>query len=125
MWVRCVHSVKFNGENNNDFSIATILRIKNHCVYFSLQKFLDNGMMMRLKDTRFLVESVKNKAYQPVHVVNVVPILSILCMGIILSAVILITENIYYRYKKEKREKRRRYLKAFYPSRNRPFIMKW
>ncbi|XP_032670187.1 uncharacterized protein LOC116843675 [Odontomachus brunneus] len=64
-------------------------------INYHLQKFLDNGMMMRLKDTRFLMGSVKNKAYRPVHVVNVVPILSILCMGIILSVDLNITTMVH------------------------------
>ncbi|XP_019697835.1 glutamate receptor 1-like [Harpegnathos saltator] len=92
-------------------------------INYHLQKFLDNGILMRLRDTRFLTESVESKAYQPVSAVNIVPILSILCMGIILSFAILMIESIHYRYKKE-REKRRRHLRAFYRSKKHRFIVK-
>lgn len=58
--------------------------------------------MMRLRENTFLVKSVENKAFIPVCMANVTPILVILCGGIILSAVILIMEKIYYEYKKKK-----------------------
>lgn len=90
---------------------------------FSLQKFLGNGIMMRLRNKASLTEPVENKAYRSVRIVNVVPILSILCMGIILSILILILENIYYRYKKM-REEENRQLKAFYRLKKQPFIIK-
>ncbi|EFN82437.1 Probable glutamate receptor [Harpegnathos saltator] len=55
-------------------------------INYHLQKFLDNGILMRLRDTRFLTESVESKAYQPVSAVNIVPILSILCMDLNLTS---------------------------------------
>lgn len=73
---------------------------------YSLQKFLDNGMMMRLRDRRFLTHPIESKAYTPVLMTNVIPILAILCGGIILSVAILIMEKIYYRYKKKKHQSR-------------------
>ncbi|XP_020281544.1 glutamate receptor 1-like isoform X2 [Pseudomyrmex gracilis] len=88
-------------------------------INYHLQKFLDNGMMMRLKDMKYLMQQVENKAYEPVHVISVVPILAILCGGIILSVIVLIIETTYYRYKKTKLQSR-----IFYRSRKRPFVKK-
>ncbi|XP_072757312.1 glutamate receptor 1-like [Anoplolepis gracilipes] len=75
-------------------------------INYHLQKFLDNGMLERLKDTKFLMHSAENTAYIPVRMTNVAPILAILCGGIILSVAILVMEKIYYRYKKKKLQSR-------------------
>ncbi|XP_012235251.1 glutamate receptor U1-like [Linepithema humile] len=88
-------------------------------INYHLQKFLDNGMMMRLKDTSFLMESFESKAYEPVHVAGVVPILAILCGGFVLCIIVLFTEKIYYRYTKKKFES-----KVFYYSKKQLFIKK-
>ncbi|XP_072757348.1 glutamate receptor 1-like [Anoplolepis gracilipes] len=65
-------------------------------INYHLQKFLDNGMMKRLRDTKILTHSAENTAYTPVRMTNVAPILTILCGGIILSVAILVVEKIYY-----------------------------
>ncbi|XP_011880266.1 PREDICTED: glutamate receptor 1-like [Vollenhovia emeryi] len=87
-------------------------------INYHLQKFLDNGMMMRLRDTRFLPHSAEEKTYMPVRLVNVIPILAILCGGIIISIAALIIEKIHYRSRRRKVQPR-----VFYPSRK-PFIKK-
>ncbi|XP_070526523.1 glutamate receptor 3-like isoform X2 [Cardiocondyla obscurior] len=71
-------------------------------INYHLQKFLDNGIMTRLRDTRFLPKAAEEKTYMPVRLVNVVPILSILCGGIIISTTVLVIEKIHYRSKKRK-----------------------
>lgn len=72
-------------------------------VHFSLQKFLDNGMMMRLKSMKLLPQSaIEGTAYQPVRMVSVVPILAILCGGVVLSVALLITEKIHHRRRERK-----------------------
>lgn len=92
-----------------------------YCMYVctSLQKFLANGMLTRLRDTRFLPRSIEDKTYMPVRLVNVIPILAILCGGIIISIAVLIIEKIHYRSKRKKIQ-----TKVFYPSRK-PFINKY
>ncbi|XP_014467502.1 PREDICTED: uncharacterized protein LOC106740710 [Dinoponera quadriceps] len=57
-------------------------------INYHLQKFLDNGMMMRLRDTRFLMESAENKDYQPVRLTNVIPILSLLSLDLNVTTMI-------------------------------------
>ncbi|KAL6438179.1 hypothetical protein ACFW04_004413 [Cataglyphis niger] len=88
-------------------------------INYHLQKFLDNGMMMRLRDRRFLTHPNESKAYTPVFMSNVIPILAILCGGIILSVAILIMEKIYYQYKKKKHQSR-----IFYRSKKQLFLKK-
>ncbi|XP_029680403.1 glutamate receptor 1-like [Formica exsecta] len=86
-------------------------------INYHIQKFLDNGIMMRLRNTRFLTHSTESKAFIPVYMVNVIPILAILCGGIILSVAVLIMEKIYYRYKKKKLQSR-----IFYRSKKQLFL---
>ncbi|CAL1689773.1 unnamed protein product [Lasius platythorax] len=86
-------------------------------INYHLQKFLDNGMLMRLRDTRFLMQSVESKAYSPVRMASVVPILAILCGGVILSVAILVVEKIYYQYKRKKLQSR-----VFYRSKKHLFL---
>ncbi|XP_011637375.1 glutamate receptor 1-like [Pogonomyrmex barbatus] len=81
-------------------------------INYHLQKFLDNGMLMRLRDTRFLPQSVESKTYVPVRMSNVIPILAILCGGIIISIVMLIIEKMYYQSRRRKLQS-----KVFYHSR--------
>ncbi|XP_072757304.1 glutamate receptor 1-like [Anoplolepis gracilipes] len=88
-------------------------------INYHLQKFLDNGMMKRLRDTKILTHSAENTAYTPVRMTNIVPILAILCGGIILSVAILVMENTYYRYKKKKLQSR-----IFYRSKKQLFLKK-
>ncbi|KAG5320137.1 GRIA1 protein, partial [Pseudoatta argentina] len=64
--------------------------------YTSLQKFLDNGMIMRLRET-YSPQLAENKIYKPVYLFNIVPILAILCGGFIISIMIMIIEKIHYR----------------------------
>jgi len=85
----------------------------------SLQKFLDNGMMMRLKNMKLSLRSaIEHKNYESVHVISVVPILAILCGGVILSVVILIIEKIHHR-----RRARKAQSMVLYRSKK-PFVMK-
>ncbi|KAM0735653.1 Glutamate receptor 3 [Formica fusca] len=86
-------------------------------INYHIQKFLDNGIMMRLRNTRFLTHSTESKAFIPVYMSNVIPILAILCGGIILSVAVLIMEKIYYRYKKKKLQSR-----IFYRSKKQLFL---
>jgi len=75
-----------------------------------LLKFLDNGIMRRLRDTKFLPRLIEDKIYEPVSLLNIIPILAILCGGFIISITVLIVEKIYYLARKRK-------LRVFYPSR--------
>lgn len=90
---------------------------------FSLQKFFDNGMIMRLKNAELVMNSAESKAYEPVHIVNIIPILTILWVGAILSIVILIIEKIHYLCKRQ-REKRRDPSRVFYHSKKHLFMTK-
>ncbi|XP_071642468.1 glutamate receptor 1-like [Temnothorax longispinosus] len=81
-------------------------------INYHLQKFSDNGMMTRLKDTRFLPQSAEDKTFVPVRLVNVAPVLAFLCGGIIISIMVLIIEKIHYRLKRKKFQP-----KVFYPVR--------
>ncbi|KYN19532.1 Glutamate receptor 1, partial [Trachymyrmex cornetzi] len=69
-------------------------------INYHLQKFLDNGMIMRLRET-YSPQSVENKIYKPVYLFNIVPILAILCGGFIISIMIMIIEKIHYRSRKK------------------------
>jgi len=59
-------------------------------------------MMMRLKNMKVSRSVIDNKMYESVRVVTVVPILAILCGGVILSVVILIIETIHHRRRARK-----------------------
>lgn len=76
--------------------------------------------MMRLRDTSLLMESSESKAYEPVHMAGVIPILAILCGGFILSIIALLIEKIYYYYYL----KRKLQSKIFYYSKKQLFIKK-
>jgi len=76
---------------------------------YRLQKFLDSGIMRRLRDTKFLPRLIEDKIYEPVSLLNIIPILAILCGGFIISITVLIVEKIYYLT-------RRRKSRVFYPS---------
>ncbi|XP_012063275.1 PREDICTED: uncharacterized protein LOC105626591 [Atta cephalotes] len=78
-------------------------------INYHLQKFLNNGMIMRLRET-YSSQLAENKIFKPVYLFNVIPILAILCGGFIISIIMLIIENIHYR-------SRRRQSKVLYPSR--------
>ncbi|KYN03489.1 Glutamate receptor 3 [Cyphomyrmex costatus] len=69
-------------------------------INYYLQKFLDNGMIMRLRET-YSPQLVEDKIYRPVYLFNVIPILAILCGGFIISTMIMIIEKIYYRSRKK------------------------
>ncbi|XP_067204106.1 probable glutamate receptor [Linepithema humile] len=69
-------------------------------INYHLEKFLDNGIMMRLRSASFSMQPFKNKAYEPVRIVSVIPILIILCGGFILSIFLFLMEKIFYRYTK-------------------------
>ncbi|XP_018371881.1 PREDICTED: uncharacterized protein LOC108766848 [Trachymyrmex cornetzi] len=47
-------------------------------INYYLQKFLDNGMIMRLRET-YSSQLAEDKIFKPVHLFNVIPILAILC----------------------------------------------
>ncbi|KAG5331728.1 GRIA1 protein, partial [Acromyrmex charruanus] len=78
-------------------------------INYHLQKFMDNGMIMRLRET-YSSQLAENKVFKPVYLFNVIPILVILCGGFIISTITLIIENIHYR-------SRKRQSKVLYPSR--------
>ncbi|KAG5318485.1 GRIA1 protein, partial [Acromyrmex heyeri] len=78
-------------------------------INYHLQKFMDNGMIMRLRET-YSSQLAENKVFKPVYLFNVIPILAILCGGFIISIITLIIENIHYR-------SRKRQSKVLYPSR--------
>ncbi|KAG5331159.1 GLR1 protein, partial [Acromyrmex charruanus] len=69
-------------------------------INYHLQKFLDNGMIMRLRET-YSPQLAENKIYKPVYLFNIVPILAILCGGFIISIMIMIIEKIHYRSRKK------------------------
>nr|XP_012235170.1 PREDICTED: glutamate receptor 3-like [Linepithema humile] len=74
-------------------------------INYHLEKFLDNGMMMRLRGASFSMQPFKNKAYEPVRIVGVIPILVILCGGFILSIFVFLMEKIFYRHTKSESQK--------------------
>ncbi|RLU16068.1 ObirIr14 [Ooceraea biroi] len=89
-------------------------------INYHLQKFLDNGMMMRLKNTRFLPRSViEGKAYEPVRLISIIPILANLCGGVILSIAVLIIERIHHRQRERKLQ-----AKVFHRSKRQPLAIK-
>ncbi|XP_018307131.1 uncharacterized protein [Mycetomoellerius zeteki] len=47
-------------------------------INYHLQKFFDNGMIMRLKET-YSSQLAEDKIFKPVYLFNVIPILAILC----------------------------------------------
>ncbi|XP_018308804.1 glutamate receptor 1 [Mycetomoellerius zeteki] len=85
-------------------------------INYHLQKFLNNGMIMRLRET--YSQLTEDKIYKPVYLFNVVPILAILCGGFIISIMIMIIEKIHYRSRKKFQSR------VFYPSRK-LFIKKY
>jgi len=76
------------------------LSFKLNIAYTSLQKFLDNGIIIRMRET-YSPQLAENKIYKPVYLFNIVPILAILCGGFIISIMIMIIEKIYYRSRKK------------------------
>jgi len=93
----------------NPFCTFNLSFCHKNIAFISLQKFLDNGMIMRLRET-YSSQLAENKIFKPVYLFNVIPILAILCGGFIISIITLIIENIHYR-------SRRRQSKVLYPSR--------
>ncbi|XP_036147314.1 glutamate receptor 1 isoform X2 [Monomorium pharaonis] len=78
-------------------------------INYHLQKFFVNGIMTRLRDTKFLAQSNEGKTYKPVRIINIAPILAFLCGGIIISIAVLLLEKILYRSRTKK-------LRVSYPS---------
>ncbi|KYN06919.1 putative glutamate receptor, partial [Cyphomyrmex costatus] len=56
-------------------------------INYYLQKFLDNGMIMRLRQT--YSSQLGEDKIKPVHLFNIIPILAILCGGFIISIMII------------------------------------
>nr|XP_050866043.1 glutamate receptor ionotropic, delta-1-like [Vespula vulgaris] len=72
-------------------------------INFQLQKFIDNGMINRLKYRSFKIDSTDIVEHQPVRLINVIPLISFFLIGFLLSTCILIIEKcIFIRKKKNK-----------------------
>ncbi|XP_046821847.1 uncharacterized protein LOC124425497 isoform X2 [Vespa crabro] len=86
-------------------SVAMILSKNNpftKVINFHLQKFIENGMMNRLKDTAFKKKSSDVKKHQPVCINSVMSIILFIQTGIILSIFILIIEKCIFSSKMKK-----------------------
>jgi len=64
-------------------------------IFFSLQRFKDNGIMSKLRDKHHLTINPR-KTYDTVALANVVPTLTVVAGGMILAAFIFIVEKAYY-----------------------------
>ncbi|KAI4485055.1 hypothetical protein M0802_012823 [Mischocyttarus mexicanus] len=72
-------------------------------INFHLQKFINNGMMNRLKDTTFKKKYINNIEHKPVRITNILLVIFLIQVGIILSIFILIIEKyIFFRKIKNK-----------------------
>ncbi|XP_035718459.1 uncharacterized protein LOC118440062 [Vespa mandarinia] len=86
-------------------SVAMILSKNNpftKIINFHLQKFIENGMMNRLKDTSFKKKSSDVKKHQPVCINSIMSIILLIQTGIILSIFILIIEKCIFSSKMKK-----------------------
>ncbi|KAL2712483.1 hypothetical protein V1478_018006 [Vespula squamosa] len=86
-------------------SLAIILSKRNpftDVINFHLQKFINNGMMNRLKDTKFKMESNNAMKHQPVLITSIISLIFFILIGIILSTCILILEKSFFAYKNKK-----------------------
>ncbi|KAL2713241.1 LOW QUALITY PROTEIN: glutamate receptor 3-like isoform X3 [Vespula squamosa] len=70
-------------------------------INFQLQKFMDKGIMNRLKNTSFKKKSINTVKYQPVRLISVIPLISYFLIGIVLSTCILIIEKCIFVRKKK------------------------
>nr|XP_050865880.1 glutamate receptor-like isoform X1 [Vespula vulgaris] len=71
-------------------------------INFQLRKFMDKGMMSRLKDISFKRKSNNMIQHQPVSLISVISLIFFLSIGIILSTCILIIEKYIFIYKRKK-----------------------
>ncbi|XP_046821730.1 uncharacterized protein LOC124425443 [Vespa crabro] len=86
-------------------SLAMILSKNNpftDVINFHLQKFIDNGMMNRLKDSTFKKKSSDLKKHEPVRINSVMSLIFFIQTGIILSIFILIIEKCIFSSKMKK-----------------------
>ncbi|XP_047350148.1 uncharacterized protein LOC124949314 [Vespa velutina] len=86
-------------------SVAMILSKNNpftKVINFHLQKFIENGMMNRLKDTAFKKKSGDVKKHEPVCINSVMSLILFIQTGIILSIFILIIEKCIFSSKMKK-----------------------
>ncbi|XP_043682406.1 glutamate receptor ionotropic, delta-1-like isoform X3 [Vespula pensylvanica] len=70
-------------------------------INFQLQKFIDNGMINRLKDTSFQMKSNHMIKHQPVPLISVISLILFFSIGIFSSICILIIEKCIF-VRKEK-----------------------
>nr|XP_050865887.1 glutamate receptor 3-like isoform X2 [Vespula vulgaris] len=88
-------------ETGHKNSFAMVLSKYNpftDIINFQLQKFINNGMMNRLKDTSFKMKSNHMIKHQPVPLISVLSLILFFSIGIVLSTCILIIEKcIFFR----------------------------
>ncbi|KAL2713242.1 LOW QUALITY PROTEIN: glutamate receptor 3-like isoform X3, partial [Vespula squamosa] len=91
-----------------NFQIPKSININFHLMYtisltwFSLQKYIDNGMINRFK-YRFKEESSDIIKHQSVPLINVITLIVLFSIGIVLSTCLLIIEKcIFVRRRKNK-----------------------
>ncbi|XP_043669686.1 uncharacterized protein LOC122629889 isoform X1 [Vespula pensylvanica] len=86
-------------------NLAMILSKNNpftDVINFHLQKFIDNGMINRLKDTTFKKKLNDVMKHKPVRINNVMSLIFFIQTGIILSTFILIIEKCIFSSKMKK-----------------------
>ncbi|XP_076619997.1 glutamate receptor-like [Colletes latitarsis] len=71
-------------------------------INYQLQRFKDNGVLNKLKNTFLVTTSSREGGYPVVTLGGVAPILSVLAGGVILGCFILAFEKIYYTFSESK-----------------------
>ena len=74
---------------------TTLIRKKLLLIFFSLQRFQDNGMLHRLKHQHSIKPNPAGTNHDQVTLGGIVPLLSVLIAGICLAFIILFVEKIY------------------------------
>ncbi|XP_047349923.1 uncharacterized protein LOC124949222 isoform X2 [Vespa velutina] len=72
-------------------------------INYHLQKFIDNGIMNRLRGSFIIQPSLSRTSHSAVSLWDVTPILAVLSGGTILGIIILIIERTYHHYKMKRK----------------------
>ncbi|XP_017765685.1 PREDICTED: glutamate receptor ionotropic, delta-2-like [Eufriesea mexicana] len=65
-------------------------------VNYHLQRFKDNGMLVRLRNTFLVTKDSRDKGYTSVTLRGIAPILAVLAGGVLFSCFLLMLEKVYH-----------------------------
>lgn len=85
-------SVRIQDSNNINYRLTYVIALKHS----RLQKFINNGVMNRLKYTVFEKKSHDITKHQPVSLISVIPLISFFSISVLLSTFILIIEKCIF-----------------------------